>query len=624
MASLRFALHRLNRPQLATAYALTTLNQATTAADLAGHLGLAEELLVELDQSIVDLHERGLVWFDGSKYRPLRHLTQAFESLTHEQIQHLHPYRPIAMPQTQPNDWQQQQLDLSAGQHAMLVLSSVADLLDRLPELELRLTTEGVVALRSADTAAKELALSATAFGFLVELAWQAGLLGPDRNNEVLALTVVGRFFLEQPAPWAWAVLVQTWWHSMRDAAAFADEPRAAILGSEHVVTRLPQLRNTLFMVLAQLPEGTAAQVPVATLQDTYPLVDPEALARWTQQLWQQANELGLIISGRLSTMAEALLQATPVLDSADPAPSAVLIAAAQDSLPEPIDHFLVQGDSTVVAPGPLQPKIARGLARFAQVESVGGAAVYRITLASVQKALAAGMSAAEMVDFLTQHSLTPVPQPVSYLITDTAARSQRLTLGAASAYLTGASAHELDLALAAIKDEAVAWERVSETVAVSSAPVAVVRKALDAAGIAAGISGGDLVVSQDDFAPPVRQQPIAVALTAADMDRLALVLTTPLPDAIQQSLVTPEVPRQAPAMMQAHLVRSVNQNSLVWLRYADNVGSCSVRLVEPITMSAGMFRGRDIAAGRNRDFAVSRIMGALPATNTNSSTGEA
>ena len=56
--------------------------------------------------------------------------------------------------------------------------------------------------------------------------------------------------------------------------------------------------------------------------------------------------------------------------------------------LPEPVDHVLLQADLTAVAPGPLESQLARRLQLVADVESRGGATVYRFTPGSVRRAL--------------------------------------------------------------------------------------------------------------------------------------------------------------------------------------------------------------------------------------------
>ncbi|NED20170.1 helicase-associated domain-containing protein, partial [Streptomyces sp. SID9913] len=104
--------------------------------------------------------------------------------------------------------------------------------------------------------------------------------------------------------------------------------------------------------------------------------------------------------------------------------------------LPEPLDHVLLQADLTAVAPGPLQRPLADVLDVLADVESKGGATVYRFTPGSVRRALDAGQTAADLHAFLAAHSRTPVPQPLAYLIDDVARRHGHLRVGAASAYV--------------------------------------------------------------------------------------------------------------------------------------------------------------------------------------------
>ncbi len=97
---------------------------------------------------------------------------------------------------------------------------------------------------------------------------------------------------------------------------------------------------------------------------------------------------------------------------------------------------MLLQADLTAVAPGPLERPLAETLSVLADVESKGGATVYRFTPGSVRRALDAGQAASDLHAFLAAHSRTPVPQPLSYLIDDVARRHGHLRIGAASAYV--------------------------------------------------------------------------------------------------------------------------------------------------------------------------------------------
>ena len=94
---------------------------------------------------------------------------------------------------------------------------------------------------------------------------------------------------------------------------------------------------------------------------------------RWTLE---EAEGLGLTGRGGLASFARALLDG-------DEREAARLLGSR---LPDPLDHVLCQPDLTVVATGPLQRELARELALTADVESTGGATVFRVTETSVRR----------------------------------------------------------------------------------------------------------------------------------------------------------------------------------------------------------------------------------------------
>ena len=124
-----------------------------------------------------------------------------------------------------------------------------------------------------------------------------------------------------------------------------------------------------------------------------------------------EAATLGVTGLGGLASYARPLL-------AGDTADAATRLAAL---LPEPVDHVLVQADLTAVAPGPLESALARSLQLLADVESRGGATVYRFSSGSLRRGFDAGWSALEVRDFLTGVSQTPVPQPLEFLVDDVA-----------------------------------------------------------------------------------------------------------------------------------------------------------------------------------------------------------
>ena len=69
--------------------------------------------------------------------------------------------------------------------------------------------------------------------------------------------------------------------------------------------------------------------------------------------------------------------------------------------LPARVDHVLVQADLTAIAPGPLTPEAARDLGALADVESRGGATVYRFSLYSLATARGLGWTSDDILETL-------------------------------------------------------------------------------------------------------------------------------------------------------------------------------------------------------------------------------
>ncbi|MCW4386156.1 helicase-associated domain-containing protein [Salinibacterium sp. SYSU T00001] len=118
--------------------------------------------------------------------------------------------------------------------------------------------------------------------------------------------------------------------------------------------------------------------------------------------------------------------------------PGALLLAGRADEaedvirplLPHEVDTVYLQHDLSVVAPGPLQPAIDERMRVVADVEGRGLATTYRISAASVNRALTAGETAESLREFLSGISSTGIPQPLDYLITEGAARYGLLRVG--------------------------------------------------------------------------------------------------------------------------------------------------------------------------------------------------
>lgn len=100
------------------------------------------------------------------------------------------------------------------------------------------------------------------------------------------------------------------------------------------------------------------------------------------------------------------------------------------------VRSFIVQADHTVVVPPDLAGEVEERLESFAELESSGGARVYRITERSVAAALDLGDTGGGIEELLALHSSVAVPPNVVRTISDTAARHGVLRVGSSASWV--------------------------------------------------------------------------------------------------------------------------------------------------------------------------------------------
>ncbi|MEU9266904.1 helicase C-terminal domain-containing protein [Streptomyces sp. NPDC048251] len=317
---------------------------------------------------------------------------------------------------------------------------------------------------------------------------------------------------------------------------------------------------------------------------------------------------------------------ATPL----SPPEQAVATAAAArliaPLLPEPLDHVLLQADLTAVAPGPLRRPLADVLSVLADVESKGGATVYRFTPGSVRRALDAGRSASDLHAFLTEHSRTPVPQPLAYLIDDVARRHGHLRVGSASAYVRCDDDALLNEILADKRATALRLRRLAPTVLATQADPAALLEGLRAMGFApaAESAEGDVLITRAHAhrtpprtapepvpdGPPV---PDTTLLTAAIRAIRAgdLAATTPRKPTEDAAPLAPgELPRTSSAETLATMQAAVLTGEALWIGYVNAEGTASQRVIAPVRVEGGFVTAYDHTADEVRTYPLHRITG--------------
>ncbi|MFJ4784345.1 helicase-associated domain-containing protein [Streptomyces sp. NPDC088794] len=558
-----------------------------------------------------------------------------------------------------------QVVDAAAAGQAYTALATVAELLKDWHEGGPAVLRAGGLSVRDLKRTAVALDLPEPVAAFWVELAYAAGLLASDGEaDERYAATPAYDEWLERPAAERWARLAEAWLTATRTSGLVggrdAKDRSLATLGPGLDRSAAPEVRHRVLSLLAGLPEGAApaADSVLARLRWERPPRGPQPgddlrarLARWTLS---EAEMLGVTGRGALSAHGRALLGAPapspsqtlpevpgdrlpvhhhtpappPPLEPLTPAEQATASAAAirllAPLLPEPLDHVLLQADLTAVAPGPLERPLADMLDVLADVESKGGATVYRFTPGSVRRALDAGRAAGDLHAFLAAHSRTPVPQPLTYLIDDVARRHGRLRVGAASAYVRCDDDAVLNEILADKRAAGLRLRRLAPTVLATQADPAALLDGLRAMGFApaAESADGDVLITRADAhrtpprtAPePVRDgppTPDATLLSAAIRAIRAgdLASTTPRkPSAAPVS--GGALPRTTAAETLATMQAAVLTGETLWIGYVNAEGAASQRVIAPIRVEGGFVTAYDHTADEVRTYPLHRVTG--------------
>ncbi|MFZ4236581.1 helicase-associated domain-containing protein [Streptomyces murinus] len=320
-------------------------------------------------------------------------------------------------------------------------------------------------------------------------------------------------------------------------------------------------------------------------------------------------------------TAPASLVPLSPAEQAVATATAARLLAPL---LPEPLDHVLLQADLTAVAPGPLERPLAETLGVLADVESKGGATVYRFTPGSVRRALDAGRTAADLHDFLARHSRTPIPQPLAYLIDDVARKHGHLRIGAASAYVRCDDDALLTEILADKRAAALRLRRLAPTVLAAQSDPAALLEGLRAMGFApaAESAEGDVLITRahahrtpprtapepvPDGPPPPDGTLLSAAIRAIRAGDLAA--TAPRKPTGTDPAAG-ELPRTSAAETLATVQAAVLTGDSLWIGYVNAEGAASQRVIAPIRVEGGFVTAYDHTADEVRTYPLHRITG--------------
>lgn len=506
---------------------------------------------------------------------------------------------------------------------------------------------------------------------FVAELALAAGLVADDGEDPPsFTVTVAGEDWLDLPLTGRWAVLAAAWAASGRTPWTVGSrDDRGTLRAALEPDLSRPWVRRLRLDLLSALADRPGAALTSGDLLEILRWGSPRAVppVQAIEGLLHEAHLLGATGVGALAPTGRALLLpdgAAPVAGTGSPVashrpgrvagptgpvPSALesALATALDSvLPPEVDDLLLQGDLTGIVPGRPSTALERLLEDAAEVESRGAAITVRFTPESLTRAFDAGRSAEDLLAELAAHSRTPLPQPLDYLVRDTARRHGRLRVGTASSYVR---AEDPALLTGLVEDPSLrhlSLFRIAPTVLVALVPAATLQAALRDRGLASTVEGPDGRVvrterlrsaarsrtggrrpldtatrGRSDVGPGWATEDATVADEAARRDRYA-ELVPRLRAADDAALAAPPVsathpdvppePRgttEPPAAL-GLLRDAIDAGDHVVLETIDPTGQPVRRRVKPLVLEGGRLRALDPARDAELTVAVHRIAG--------------
>ncbi|MCU1543412.1 MAG: hypothetical protein JWM50_1277 [Microbacteriaceae bacterium] len=303
----------------------------------------------------------------------------------------------------------------------------------------------------------------------------------------------------------------------------------------------------------------------------------------------REAELLG-IIAGAAPSSAGMLLLNT----GADAA-----AAAMARLLPREVEQVYLQHDLSIVSPGPLAPRLDARLRTMATVESHALASSYRVSLASVNRALSLGETAESISAFLGDISLTGIPQPLAYLIADASVRYGLVRVGSdngVTSYVRSTDANLLGAILVDQALSALSLDRSDDGRLLSRYDERTVFWSLSEARypVAAEDASGEIVpVSRQRAASPL--PPAAVDPTDTIIERLREAS----PDAPQDN---------DRAWLERQLDAAVKGRLTISVTVTVQDGSSVDYLLEPTGLGGGRLRARDRKADIERTLPLSHI----------------
>lgn len=497
----------------------------------------------------------------------------------------------------------QKRIDLAAIANISTILRWCEEFLHNLSDEPPTALRTGGIGVRDLKRIAEHLGVDEISAGFVAELCYLSGLVVIDPDDQILPTSAFD-IWLTKPAEEKWYSLVVLWLETSRASGLIGkiSDKNIAPLGPELDRAGVALIRKTTLKVLQENPQITP---DLNSIQSVIKWFNPQKANKdFVEWNLREAEWLGITGQGGISTFGINLLTARDVL-------------GVEESLPKPVDHILIQADNSAVAPGPLTPELSAEMGTIADIESRGGATVYRFSEGSIRRGLDHGKTGDQIKTFLIKISKTPMPQPLDYLIADVAKRHGKLRVGTAHSYIRCEDEGMIQQILHDKKCEHLRLRKIAPQVLVSDFDLAEVISELREYGyLPAAENAGGVLLSQPNLrrAKSRPKPPRILSEFSSPKDALVQTAVKTIRAGERSRKVEPIVAGTSSNETLSLINQYITDRKTLMISYADNNGSVSNRIIEPISISLGTLTARDETTGEITQFRIPRINGVAPA----------
>ncbi|MFJ6798867.1 helicase-associated domain-containing protein [Streptomyces sp. NPDC091268] len=472
-----------------------------------------------------------------------------------------------------------------------------------------------------------------------LETAYAAGLLA--RDGDRVAPTGAYDAWAEQEPPEQFAVLLQAWRDLPLTPTQARDEDNkalAALVGAPPC-NGCVQGRHGLLASAAGLPAGQGVRVAAdlgPLIAWSRPLADSSPDGPPFATVIREAELMGVLARGALSAFGIHLRTGD----------AEGLGIECRRLLPPATATARIGADLTAVVTGTPSARLTSLLDSVADRETSGTASVWRFSAGSVRRALDAGLGPEDITADLAAIATGPLPQPLSYLVADTARGHGRVRIAPASCVLHGDEPALLAELAAHRRLAKLGLRQLAPTVLISRSPLDATLAALRAEGYApvAETTEGTVRIERTrprraDAAVPAPRGPRARGGARISATHPAKESAALHPSALAARLLAAPATAPEPAPFDGgapfatdteeivagwakrlpygdirQLAHAIDTDQAIAIEYVATSGNRTVRTLSRLDLDPPYLEAWCHLRGEERIFTLSRIHGVMPA----------